>query len=230
MIGNEDALEMMPELNRVLTPHERERVLGEMKVRQYRKNEVVYAEGDAPLSLLCLISGKVKIYKEGVGGRAQIVRVVNAVDYFGYRAAFSDENYVTSAAAFEPSVIAGIPMELVRQLISRPGSGLAWFFLRRLAVALGRSDARLVNLTQKHIRGRLAESILFLKERYGTEDDGCTLSVCLSREDMAGLSNMTTSNAIRTLSGFAQEELVAIDGRRIRILDEAALQRISQKG
>lgn len=225
----EDVLGMMPELDNVLTPQEHDQVLEEMQVRSYRKNELIYREGDKPSHLLCLISGKVKIYKDGVGGRAQIVRVMNAIEYFGYRAAFSDENYVTAAAAFEPSIIASIPMDLIRQLIMR-NPQLAWFFMRRLAIALGRSDARTVNLTQKHIRGRLAEGILFLKESYGVNEDGCTLNACLSREDMANLSNMTTSNAIRTLSVFAQEKLISLDGRKIKILNEPALQKISKKG
>ena len=229
MIKKEYVLGKLPDLDNVLTPQEREQVLDEMQVHTYRKNESIYKEGDKPSHLLCLISGKVKIYKDGVGGRAQIVRVVNAVEYFGYRAAFSDENYVTAAAAFETSVIATIPIDLIRQLIMR-NPQLAWFFLRRLAIALGKSDSRTVNLTQKHIRGRLAESILFLKDSYGVEEDGCTLSICPSREDMANLSNMTTSNAIRTLSVFVQEKLIALDGRKIKILDEPALQKTSRIG
>lgn len=229
MMKKEEVLGNLPDLDKVLTPEQREKVLAQMEVRTYKKNETIYKEGDRPSHLLCLVSGKVKIYKDGVGGRAQIVRVVNAVEYFGYRAAFSDENYVTAASAFEPTVIASIPIGMVRHFIME-NPQLAWFFLQRLAIALGKSDARTVNLTQKHIRGRLAESILFLKESYGVEADGCTLSIYLSREDMANLSNMTTSNAIRTLSVFAQEKLVAIDGRKIKIIDEEALQHISQMG
>lgn len=229
MMTKEEVLGKLPDLESVLTPQERDEVLDEMEVQVYKKNEPIYSEGDKPSHLLCLISGKVKIFKDGVGGRAQIVRVMNAVEYFGYRAAFSDENYVTGAAAFESSVIASIPIELIRRLILR-NPQLGWFFVRQLAIALGRSDARTVNLTQKHIRGRLAESILFLKESYGTEEDGSTLSIYLSREDMANLSNMTTSNAIRTLSVFAQEKLIALDGRKIRILNEPAIQKISRMG
>lgn len=229
MIKKEEVLGLLPDLDSVLMPLEREQVLEKMEVRSYKKNEPIYSEGDVPSHLLCLVSGKVKIFKGGVGGRAQIVRVINAVECFGYRAAFAEENYVTAAAAFEPSVIARIPINLIRQLIMR-NSGLAWFFMHRLAIALGMSDARTVNLTQKHIRGRLAESILFLKASYGTEEDGQTLTVYPSREDMANLSNMTTSNAIRTLSLFVQEKLIALDGRKIRILNESALQKISRVG
>jgi CRP-like cAMP-binding protein len=87
-----------------------------------------------------------------------------------------------------------------------------------------------VTLTQKHIRGRLAESLIFLKDTYGYEDDHKTIKIYLSREDVANLSNMTTSNAIRTLSTFAQEGVIAIDGRKIRILDLPKLERISELG
>ena len=229
MISKEDVLKKLPDLDSALSSEQREQVLEKMTVRAYRKNEPIYSEGDTPKHMLCLVSGKVKIYKDGVGGRAQIVRVVNSVEYFGYRAAFSDENYVTAAAAFEPSIIASIPIELIRHLILH-NPQLGYFFIRRLAIALGKSDARTVNLTQKHIRGRLAESILYLKESYGTEEDGCTLCIHPSREDMANLSNMTTSNAIRSLSAFAQEKLIELDGRRIRILNENALQKISKMG
>ena len=224
-----DVLPRLSAIFDLLTEQQKDSLLPQLSIQFYRKNELLYSEGEVPHYLLCLVSGKVKIFKEGVGGRAQIVRVADAVEYFGYRAAFSDENYVTAAAAFEPSVIASIPIGLIRQLTMR-NPQLAWFFVRRLAIALGKSDARTVNLTQKHIRGRLAESILFLKESYGTEEDGQTLSVYPSREDMANLSNMTTSNAIRTLSLFAQEKMIAIDGRKIKIINEEALRKTSEIG
>jgi CRP-like cAMP-binding protein len=87
-----------------------------------------------------------------------------------------------------------------------------------------------VTLTQKHIRGRLAESLLFLKDTYGLTDDGMSLNALLSREDLANLSNMTTSNAIRTLSNFTMEGVITVEGRHIRLLDVEQLERISSLG
>jgi CRP-like cAMP-binding protein len=229
MFDNEEVLDSLSELAVTLSVEERRQVALQMVVRTFQKNETIYSEGGEPENLLCLIEGKVKIYKEGVGGRNQIVRVVRPVEYFGYRAAFSEEAYVTGAAAFEASTIAIIPMRLIFAIAER-NARLCNFFIRKLAKALGKSDERTVNLTQKHIRGRLAESILFLKENYGVEEDGCTLSIYLSREDMANLSNMTTSNAIRTLSLFAQEKMIAIDGRKIKIINEEALRKTSEIG
>ena len=213
----------------LLTDEQQELMASHLEVRRYKKNQVIYAEGEKPNHLMCLLEGKVKIYRDGVGGRCQIMRVIKPVEYFGYRAYFAEENFVTAAAAFEASAICMIPMEVITKLVES-NNRLAMFFIRLLAIDLGISDERTVNLTQKHIRGRLAESLLFLKETYGLEEDGATISIFLSREDLANLSNMTTSNAIRTLSNFASEKLIAIDGRKIKIIDEEELSKISRIG
>jgi CRP/FNR family transcriptional regulator, polysaccharide utilization system transcription regulator len=122
-----------------------------------------------------------------------------------------------------------IPKEVLLKLVHQ-NNALANVFIVLLAIDLGVSDARQVNLTQKHIRGRLAESLIFMRDNYGLEEDGATINVYLSREDLANLSNMTTSNAIRTLSMFVSERVIAMDGRRIKIIDEDKLRKISRLG
>ena len=212
-----------------LNDEQREFLANHFTLQNYKKNEVIHCEGETPTHLMCLLSGKVKIYKDGVGGRSQIIRMIKPVEYFGYRPYFAKTDYVTAASAFEPSLVCQIPMTALMTLLTQ-NNDLAMFFIKQLSVDLGIADERTVNLTQKHIRGRLAESLLFLKESYGLEEDGSTLSIYLSREDLANLSNMTTSNAIRTLSQFATERLITIDGRKIKIIDEEKLKKISKIG
>lgn len=221
--------ECIPDLWMPLTPEQRVLLMTNLSVQKFKKNEIIYCEGEKPMHLMCLLSGKVKIYKDGVGGRCQIIRVIKDKEYFAYRAYFAEENFVTAAAAFEPCTICFIPMTTITELITQ-NAELAMFFIRQLSIDLGIADERTVNLTQKHIRGRLAESLIFLKDTYGVEEDGCTLSIYLSREDLASLSNMTTSNAIRTLSNFANEMLITIDGRKIKIIEEDRLRKISKIG
>ncbi|MBO7466315.1 MAG: Crp/Fnr family transcriptional regulator [Bacteroidaceae bacterium] len=212
-----------------LTEPQREAVADNLSIRKYKKNEIIYAEEEIPTCIYCVLAGKAKIYRDGVGGRSQIMRMAKPVEYFGYRAYFANERYVTTAAAFEPSTICSIPISIIGDIV-KENNKLAVFFIRQLAADLGQADERTVNLTQKHIRGRLAESLLFLKESYGLEEDGATISIYLSREDLASLSNMTTSNAIRTLSNFAGEHIIAIDGRKIKIINEEALRKVSKTG
>ena len=195
----------------------------------YRKGEIVFKEGEKPAGLLSLSSGKIKIFKEGVGGREQILRMVRPAGLLGYRSLFAGMNYSASAIALEDSTICIIEKDTFLNLV-KESPELSLRIIRMISVELGFSNNRTVSLTQKHIRGRLAESLLVLRDTYGFETDGMTIRAYLSREDIANLSNMTTSNAIRTLSTFASEEVISIEGRKIKILDTSKLERISTLG
>lgn len=222
---NED----MAEIWSLLSQEEKRAVAENLVIHTFKKNQLIYAEGDYPEYLWVLFKGKVKKTKEGVGGRVQILRLIRPVQYFGYRAYFAEQPYISSATAIEPSMIGAVPLSLVRQLIQN-NINLAWFFIKELSHNLGGSDTRIVNLTQKHIRGRLAEAIIVLLDNYGYEEDNSTLKIYMAREDLANLSNMTTSNAIRTLSTFVNEKILVVDGRRIKIVNEPMLRKISKFG
>lgn len=221
--------EDMSEIWSTLDGEEKRKILDSFVLHNFKKNQIIYAEAEEPEYLWCLIKGKVKLYKDGIGGRSQILRLIRPVQYFGYRAFFAQEPYVSSAAAFEPSMVGSIPMSVVSEL-THNNIRLAWFFIHELSRNLGGSDTKIVNLTQKHIRGRLAEALIALKESYGYEEDQATLHIYMGREDLANLSNMTTSNAIRTLSAFVAEKIIIVDGRKIKIINEAALKKISKFG
>lgn len=195
----------------------------------YKKGDLIYKEGDMPSGLHCLLTGKVKIYKDGIGGRQQIVRMAKPIGFIGYRAFFSEEMHIASAEALEDSIVCRIKTELIFDIV-RNTPELAMSIIRALATDLGFSNRRTVTLTQKHIRGRLAEALLVLKETYGYESDDCTLKVCLTREDLANLSNMTTANAIRTLSNFASEGIVKLIGKKIKITDKDKLEQVNNMG
>ncbi len=219
----------MSDLFSCLEEKEQEQLENVIIVENYKKNQAIYNEGDHPDTLFCMLSGKAKVYKRGVGGRNQTIRLIKPVEYFGYRPYLTGQTFISGASTLENSIIAKISLPFFESLIMS-NNKVAWFFIKQLAHALGRADERTVSLTQKHINGRLAEALIFLKESYGVEEDGCTLSIYMSREDLANLSNMTTSNAIRTLSAFSNDKLIAIDGRKIKIINEKELERISKLG
>lgn len=224
-----NCFENIKTLFKVLTPDELDFLSQHHACLHVKKNEVIYKEGERPSGLICLSDGKVKIYKEGFGGREQIVRLAKPVGFIGYRALFAEENYLASAMALENSIICIIEREAFFEVI-RKNSNLSLQIIKSLATELGFSNSRCVTLTQKHVRGRLAESLLVLLETYGFEEDEQTIGAYLSREDIASLSNMTNSNAIRTLRQFEQENVIAIEGRKIKIINMPKLERISDLG
>lgn len=213
----------------VLTPDERQFVKSNYTVHHYKKNEMIHCEGDIPTHMMVLAAGKVKVYKEGVGSRTQIIRMLKPGEHFSYRAIIANDGYNTNVSAFEASTVYMLKAEIFISILKN-NNAFCYRFLEEVASDLGASDARTVNLTQKHIRGRLAEALLLLRKNYGVEEDGATINIYLSREDLASLSNMTTSNAIRTLSNFVNEHIIAMDGRKLKIIDEDRLRKISKMG
>jgi CRP/FNR family transcriptional regulator, polysaccharide utilization system transcription regulator len=194
-----------------------------------KKGQFLFKEGDKPRGLICLASGKVKVFKDGVGGRGQILKMVRHQGFIGYKVLFSDTLWPVSAIAIEDSAICIFEKNTFVRILKKSPE-LSIRFMKVIADELWVSNNRTVSLTQKHIRGRLAESLLILRDTYGYEADGNTIRILMSREDIANLSNMTTSNAIRTLSTLASERIIDIAGRRISILDNSQLERISELG
>lgn len=213
----------------VLTLDEKREISNKIELVHFKKNEVIHDEGQVPTHMMMLMSGKVRIYKEGNSQRHQIIRLLKPYEIFAYRAIFAGDTYNAAAAAFEPCVVMMLDRETFVRLVQN-NNAFAFAILHQMATDLAVSQIQTVNLTQKHIRGRLAESILSLRDRYGVEDDGCTVNIQIGREDLANMSNMTTSNAIRTLSQFAQEGLVQVEGRKISIINLCELDRISRIG
>lgn len=213
----------------ILSPEQKDKLLEGSVCKTVRKGEIIFKEGDVPIGLISLSKGKVKVFIEGIGGKEQIVRLARPVGFIGYRALFAQETHKATAVAIEDSVICIINKEVLYTTM-RENSELPIKIIQSFATELGLTNNRTVTLTQKHIRGRLAESLIFLKDVYGLEKDGKTIKVYLSREDIANLSSMTTSNAIRTLSNFAHEGVISLEGKKIKILDFSKLENISEIG
>jgi CRP-like cAMP-binding protein len=222
-------IDEMSDIWSALTHEERVYLRENTKYQEFKKNEMIYCEGEVPEFLYCVIVGKIKIFKNGVGSRQQILRFVKEGENFAFRAYFAGGNYVTSASALESVKVYSVPLIVIRQILES-NNRLAMAFVKHLSADLGDIDSRIVSLTQKHIRGRLAETLAILIDTYGVDKESGYLKGSLSREDLAGFANMTASNAIRTLAAFDSEGLIALDGKKIRILNESQLRKVSLLG
>ena len=205
------------------------RFLDSAEKRTFSRGQLIHPEGGEPECAMVLLSGKVKISKSGNSQRAQIIRFLGEGDLFAYRAIIAGDTYNAEAFAVSACSVLCIPRADFLHLL-HTDIDFCYRVLTQLSIDLNTSEQQTINLTQKHIRGRLAESLLHLLDQYGFDEDHSTLAIYLSREELANMSNMITANAIRTLSDFTKEGLVAVDGRKIRILDEPALRHISLKG
>ncbi len=105
-----------------LTDEQKQILMDNSAISKYKKNEIIYKEGDKPTGLIFLAKGKVKIYKEGVGGREQIVRMARPSGFIGFRALFAKQNYLGTAESIEECEICTIEKNALFDVIMQNGT------------------------------------------------------------------------------------------------------------
>ena len=97
--------------------------------------------------------------------------------------------------------------------------------LRDMAHDLKEADDVIVDMAQKSVKQRLAETLIYIHIHFGNNEDGY-LNVILSREDYANIVGTATESAIRILSQLKKEGLISTSGKQIKIEDLKGLERI----
>jgi CRP/FNR family transcriptional regulator, polysaccharide utilization system transcription regulator len=184
----------------------------------HRKGDIIFREGGTPNGVYAIHSGKIKVAHVGNDGKEQIVRMVREADLLGYRAMLSNQPYNATATALTDVEICHISKETFLQVLKN-NSAFSLMIIQKLSEQLGNSERIITDLAQKSVRERLAEALLFLHCTYGFEADNATLNISLSREDLANYIGTATETTIRLLSEFKHDEIVAFDGRKIKIKD-----------
>lgn len=188
------------------------RIKNEKATSFYKKNQPLFIEGSYPRGVFCIISGKVKVFSTGETGKEQIIRIAGAGDVVGFRALFSEEPYRLSATTLEQSSIFFIKIEDFLELVhSQPE--LLQAVLRELSKESGERADFIKAMAQKTVRERLAIVLLVLESIY--KDD----LINLSREDLANFVGTATETLIRLLKDFKDENLIEVQGRKIKLID-----------
>ncbi|MBL0331786.1 MAG: Crp/Fnr family transcriptional regulator [Chlorobiota bacterium] len=185
---------------------------------KFLKGQTIFKEGMYPFGLYCVKHGKVKLSKLGERGKEQILRLAKDSDVIGYRSLIVNEPYRATAQAMEDSTICFIPKSyFLTMLKSNPE--LSNQMLIKLSNDLKEAENKIVGMAQKPIRERLAETLINLKECYGTEDDNKTLNVIFTREELANIVGTATESLIRILHEFKEENLISLNGKKIEIIN-----------
>ncbi len=195
----------------------------------FNPGEYIYKQGMRPEHLICLNSGKVKITRLTPLGKVQIVGLNKNVDFLGVNDLICNIPFTNSAVALDYVTTCIIPKSRLDQIIER-NPDFTRKMMRMFASETTSTNARLISHTQKHLRGRLADTLIYIHQIFGFVIHTQYLDLDLKRSEIAELSNMDTSNTSRCLSQFANEGIITINGRKIEILDMARLHTISSRG
>ncbi|MGX9985296.1 Crp/Fnr family transcriptional regulator [Chryseobacterium sp. POL2] len=204
-----------------LSSEDYEKLVAELKDLEFAKGETVFEDGEAPQGVYFIKEGTAKLSKSGVYGKDQILRFCKEGDLIGYRSLLCGENFQAKAEAMTPLKVTFLPADFFIHLLEVDAK-LSYAMLQKIAFELGESSNTVTFLAQKTVRERLAEILILLEQKLGTDPEGF-INISLTREEIANLIGTATESAIRLISEFKQDELILVEGRNIKIINHERL-------
>jgi CRP-like cAMP-binding protein len=189
-----------------------------------KKGDPIFNEGDALNGIYCIKDGVCKLSKLSDNGKDQIVKLAKKGELLGQRSLISEESTNLSAVAIEDMQVCFIPKHEILKFFSE-NNQFSLNMMKSVCVDLKDADDNMVNLAQKTVKQRLAETLIKLENDFGIHEDG-SLKIQLSREEIAGMIGTATESCIRLLSEFSKEDWISLQGKKITITNKKELQKI----
>ena len=191
-----------------------------------KKGEPIFEEGDTLKGVFCIKDGVCKLSKLSSNGKDQIVKLVKSGELLGQRSMISDEIANLSAFALEDMEVCFIPKTEILGFFN-DNNGFSMNVMKTICGDLKEADDYMVFMAQKTVKERLAGTLVYLNDVFGTNEDG-SLHIQLSREELAGMIGTATESCIRLLSEFNKLGYIELVGKKIIVLKKDKLFKLSE--
>ena len=205
----------------------RELLENETKVLKFKKGQVIYTEESTPLGFYYIDTGKVKIYKRGIDGKEQIMRIGVADEIISPSELISGSRFISSAAAMEDTVLLFLP-KVNFMVLMKEQKGFCEYIMNFISNEFIQVQAKIVDIAYKPVRERVADSLLYLNTKLN-KNQNSTMSLNISRSDLAGYVGTTRETLNRFISEFRKDLFIMTEGRRINIVNPKGLSSISKR-
>ena len=192
----------------------------------YKPGETIIKQNTSSTYVVCIRDGIAKVYVEGIKGKNLVVKLIGRLDFVTGGGLFNGNIQHFTITAMTPVTCCLIDSSKLTKLFSE-NNRFAVELLRHHTKQNNLLLNKLVNLTQKYMPGRVADTLLYLKNDIYKENP---FTVPLTRQDLADMSNMTKESLVRILQQFKTSELIKTQGNTFEIIDESGLLSISRNG
>ncbi len=200
-----------------------------MRRRKFRRNEVIFHQGDPGDSLHIVASGAVKILLPSAEGEEAIIATLRPGDFFGELALLDGATRSATAAALEASETLTLPRPVLMELTGTvPGLGDA--LLVGLAKELRRLTSQVEELHFLDLAGRLAMRLTRLAQEAQPDASGkIRLAWPYTQSDLAAMIGGTRQSVNRLLAELVDEGLIEIQPDALVITDLQELGRRAER-
>jgi len=195
------------------------------KNEKFKKGKPIFREGEQVGGIFFIYSGKVKVHMRWDEEKDLIVRFAKSGDIIGYRGLGNDMVYPVSATALEDTVVCFIDNSFFEATL-RANPNLAYDLMKFYANELQDAERRMRNLVHMESMGRVAGTLLMLKNIFGVNKQGF-IDITLTKQDMASYSGTTYETFSRMSNELVKEKIIRVAGKNIAITMEVKLKELT---
>jgi CRP/FNR family transcriptional regulator, polysaccharide utilization system transcription regulator len=210
----------------VALPGEVDEIVQNTKIAVFRKKEVIFRQLTPTSHIMYVVSGLIKIYKEGRNKRNFILKVAKPGEFIGLLSHFGSPLHQYSASAIEEAEIGYIDRRLFNDILSK-NAAFALGVIHTLSLDGLFIFERLMGQSHKQLPGRIADVILYFSDVIYKQDN---FEFPLTRREMAELAGTTKESFIRTLSEFKNDKIISLDGSKVSIKSKKIIHTLSELG
>jgi CRP/FNR family transcriptional regulator, dissimilatory nitrate respiration regulator len=199
-----------------------EKLSGIAETRVYKRGEAIFSEGDYANGFYILFLGRVKVFKLSREGKEQILHIIEPGEPFGEVAVFLGSPFPAYAEALEESKAVFFHRTAFVDLIEKDPY-LAMNMLAVLSQRLKYFTRLIEDLSLKEVPQRFAAYLL-----YGNGESGRNyVQLNITKGQLASLLGTIPETLSRILGKMVSEGFIDVQGRKITVLDRAALDGIA---
>ena len=193
---------------------------------RFNAGEMVFKQGGALTHIACVTSGYGKVYIEGVHKKNLLLKILQPTEMIAGPGLFTDYRHHYSVRSITDLTACFIEVKAFEKVIEE-NPVFAKEVMKWINGAGIRNYGRMINLTQKQMHGRIADTLLYLSnDVYNSE----IFTVNISRQDIADIAAMSKESAIRIIKEFKDAGYIHCEGNNFEILEYESLNNVSLNG
>jgi CRP-like cAMP-binding protein len=180
------------------------------KLRTYRKNELVFSQGDPADSVCYIREGRIKLTVSSAAGREAVTGLPGPGEFFGESCLSAQTHRKATASAIEDSQIVKVEKALMADLLASQPEFSA-LFMSYLLARNQRVEADLVDQIFHSAEKRLARTLLLLAN-HSPDPDSETIQPRVSQELLAEMVGTTRSRVSYFMNNFRKMGYIHYNG------------------
>ena len=203
----------------LITPEELELMKDYLFYREYKKNQLLFSEGDPRERIYFLIDGFVKLEKINLDASASYTSYIKPKELFPYRGMFFDDYYDISASAISDIKVYYIPTTIFEQFVKENNERLSYIILE-LSHIISKQVNRIQISSVNHVREKVEFCIAYLMKNYGEDiGDSVKVELPMTIKELSIMLGVSRESVSACCSELKKENLISLKNKNIIILN-----------